>query len=89
MQYFAYLQQDGVCDYSIACGNLLELLKATTKESAIAELKGLIHGKYYDDFELSKVTLISGDSEKIPVQEWYKEQKTREGRGKKETRDSR
>lgn len=37
--YYAYFEQGGGCDYTLACGKLLAPLKATAVDEAIAEIR--------------------------------------------------
>lgn len=75
MSYYAYLKQDGGCDYTIGCGNLLIKLKATNPDMAIIELKDLIKTNYCGELSLSSVILYESTEIAFDVNEVYKEQK--------------
>jgi hypothetical protein len=75
MKYFAYLQQERGCDYTIGCGNILLILKASNKEAAIQELKNEIEENFTEgsEYELTSILLIEGDLTKINLDLWYEE----------------
>jgi len=72
--YIAVLQQasDG-CDYTIACGTRLVLLKATSPADALAECKGLLT-EYSGEQALRSMTLFETTrSLNVPVDQFYRE----------------
>ncbi len=84
MSYVALIRQAAEgCDYTIGCGLNWLMLKATTREAAIAKLHELIIGKpdgddydggYRGDDTLSNVTLLDvSEIVIIPVEKWYAE----------------
>jgi hypothetical protein len=75
MKYFAYLQQEGGCDYTIGCGNKLLILKSSNKEDATQELKNEIEENFTEnsEYELKSILLIEGELTEINVDLWYEE----------------
>lgn len=72
MSFYAYLQQNGGCDYTIGCGNLLITLKAQSLPEAAIELNQRIKDDgYIGEQQLSKILLIEGNSVNIDVHSIY------------------
>ena len=83
--FILHLDQSGGCDYTIACGQLLTTLKATTKADALAESARIIVGEYnpeHNCFEdgyrgerqLRTATLYEvASEERLDVITWYRE----------------
>jgi hypothetical protein len=67
----AYLCQEGGCDYTIGCGNLLIQLSGETLPQAIEDLKEKIKENYTGDRRLSSVTIIKGESVNVDVDSIY------------------
>jgi len=82
--FAAYVNQtDNGCDYTIACGKVLWMLEAATREEALVELRGKVLGTFcpdegyweegwYGDSKLASVTLFEVfGPEAIGISEWY------------------
>ncbi len=80
--YIAYLVEEGEgCDYTIACGETVLKLKATTRDEAIKELRQEIIGEwngdeyeggYGPDQRLEHVEFFEVvDKELMPISVWY------------------
>ena len=95
--FVAYVNQtDNGCDYTIACGKVLWMLEAATREEALVELRGKVLGTFYPDegyweegwhgeHKLASVTLFDVfRSEVIPLSLWYgmAEQMTKEAQAR-------
>ena len=82
--FVAYVNQtDNGCDYTIACGKVLWMLEAATREEALAELRGKVLGTFYPDegyweegwhgdSKLASVILFDVSRlETVPLSLWY------------------
>ena len=98
--FMAYVKQNGGCDYTIACGETIWRLKASTREAAIKELKDKIIGKmempdckYFEGcWDISSATLFEFSGEEIiPVYKWYDEalKRVEEAKANLEEKDER
>jgi len=79
------VQKNEGCDYTIACGEAVWRLKASTKTEAIEELRQKVLGEYlpeYNEWEegywnedgLAEVTLFEvGNEYKVDISQWYKD----------------
>jgi len=69
----AYLSQEGGCDYTIGCGNLLIQLTGDTLPEAVCDLKEKIKENYTGDRRLSSVSIIQGSSINVDVDSIYRQ----------------
>ncbi len=79
MSKFAlYLEQDGGCDYTIACGYLLHPLEAATWQEALAEARELLFPLDPDEAhwsDVDRVRLLELTTDlTVPLKEWKQEQ---------------
>jgi hypothetical protein len=73
-KFVAYLQQNGGCDYTIACGCKLINLKSDHVGGCLDEIENLLQYQYYGEQELYKVTLIEVVGQKnVDVKAIYKD----------------
>lgn len=78
MEYYAYLEMSGGCDYTIACGKRLVYLcddSDKIEESLKKELS------YYEscDSRFSKVTIFNvSSSDQYDIEEYYRKEKEEE-----------
>lgn len=73
MSYFAYVHQEGGCDYTIGCGNLLLGLGAKTEEEAKEELKEVIKERFQGDYRIEEAMLFSGETIDFDLESVYNE----------------
>ena len=57
-KYVAYLHQDGGCDYTIGCGNLLFDLESDNYNDAILEIQDLLISTYNGNWKLESIRLM-------------------------------
>jgi len=96
VEFLAWLQQnDDGCDYSIACGERVERITASSRDEAVEKLKRLIIGEWSNeilDFEdgyrpgvIKLVALYQVGYEEIAlISEWYEEAAERKEEARKD-----
>jgi hypothetical protein len=89
MNYYAYLHQEGGCDYTIGCGNLLVKITAKDRAEAGEKLKQLIASEYTGERQLSRVILIEGELVPFPfdIINIYVVEKSKKAQEEKDTKE--
>ena len=57
--FYLYAKQDGGCDYTIACGETLELMEAETFDEAVVEAEQWVRENEHEGYrEFSRVDIL-------------------------------
>lgn len=62
--FFAYFEQDGGCDYTIACGKYMHKLDSNNMVDAVVETENLVRENFREggEMEISKATIMQVSS---------------------------
>lgn len=73
-KFFAYFEQTGGCDYTIACGKYMHKLGSTNMNDAVMETENLVKENFREggETEISKATVFEISSiEEINIPDLY------------------